>query len=149
MWKGYRIRCERRQQDSSKQNDAMKSILLIDDDEALREALRVALERAGYNVVIAGDGKEGLQLYRRLRPDLVVTDIVMDGQEGIETIKTLRRESPLVKIIAMSGGGSMRDSTYLDAARCLGAQRTLDKPFELQHLLTVVRDVLHSEKDPC
>lgn len=131
------------------QNDTMNSILLIDDDEALREALRVALERAGYNVVIAGDGKEGLQLYRRLRPDLVVTDIVMDGQEGIEIITTLRRESPLVKIIAMSGGGSMRDRTYLDAARCLGAQRTLDKPFELQHLLTIIRDLLHGETDPC
>lgn len=131
------------------QNDAMKSILLIDDDEALREALRVALERSGYSVVVAGDGKEGLKLYRRLRPDLVLTDIVMDGQEGIETIKTLRRESPLVKIIAMSGGGSMRDSTYLEAAKCLGAQQTLDKPFELQQLLTAIRDVLRTETDPC
>lgn len=127
----------------------MQSILLIDDDKALREALRVALARAGYSVIIAGDGKEGLQLYRRLRPDLVLTDIVMDGQEGLETIKALRHESPLVKIIAMSGGGSMRNSTYLDAARCLGAQRTLDKPFELQHLLTVVRDVLRTGTDHC
>jgi DNA-binding response OmpR family regulator len=109
----------------------------------------VALARAGYNVVIAADGKEGLQLFRRVRPDLVVTDIVMDGQEGIETIETLRRDSPLVKIIAMSGGGSTRDSTYLDAARCLGAQRTLDKPFDLQRFLTVVRDVLHAETNPC
>jgi DNA-binding NtrC family response regulator len=127
----------------------MQSILLIDDDKALREALRVVLARAGYSVVIAGDGREGLQLYRRLRPDLVLTDIVMDGQEGLATIEALRRESPLVKIIAMSGGGSMRDSTYLDAARCLGAQRTLDKPFDLQRLLTVVRDVLHTETNPC
>jgi CheY-like chemotaxis protein len=129
--------------------EVMQTILLIDDDVALRDALRVALERAGYSVVVAGDGKEGLKLYRRLRPDLVLTDIVMDGQEGIETIEALRRESPLVKIIAMSGGGSMRDSTYLEAAKCLGAQRTLDKPFDLPCLLTAMREVLHPETNPC
>lgn len=126
----------------------MELILLIDDDEALCVGLRLALERAGYRVVSAGDGKEGVQLFRRLGPDLVITDIVMEGQEGIETIRTLRRESPTVKIIAMSGGGSTRDSTYLDTARCLGAQQTLDKPFDLQRLLIAVHNVLHPEANP-
>jgi DNA-binding NtrC family response regulator len=127
----------------------VESILLIDDDEALRVALGLALERAGYSVAVAGDGREGLRIFRRLRPALVITDIVMDGQEGIETIRTLRREAPDVKIIAISGGGSIRTTTYLDAAKCLGAQRTLDKPFDLQRLLTIVRDVLRQESNPC
>lgn len=128
----------------------MESILLIDDDEALREALRLALERAGYSVVVARDGREGLRLFRRLPPDLVITDIVMEGQEGIETIQALRREAPGVKIIAMSGGGSRPGSggSYLDAARLLGAQQTLEKPFEIQHLLTAVRVVLRPEANP-
>ena len=64
----------------------MESILLIDDDEALRVALRLALERAGYSVVVARDGREGLQLFSRLPQDLVITDIVMEGQDEIETI---------------------------------------------------------------
>ncbi|MGH2361768.1 MAG: response regulator [bacterium] len=126
----------------------MESILLIDDDEALRVALRLALERAGYSVVVARDGREGLQLFRRLPPDLVITDIVMEGQEGIETIQALRREAPGVKIIAMSGGGSRHDCTFLDAARLLGAQQTLDKPFDPPQLLTAVRAVLHPEASP-
>ena len=64
----------------------MESILLIDDDEALRVALRLALERVGYSVVVARDGREGVQLFRHLPPDLIITDIVMEGQDGIETI---------------------------------------------------------------
>ena len=126
----------------------MESILLIDDDEALRGALRLALERAGYSVVVARDGREGLQLFRHLPPDLVITDIVMEGQEGLETIQVLRRETPGVKIIAMSGGGSRGDRTFLEAARLLGAQQTLDKPFDVPHLLTAVRAVLHPEASP-
>ena len=126
----------------------MESILLIDDDEALRVALRLALERAGYSVVVARGGREGLQLFRRLSQDLVLTDIVMQGQEGLETIQALQREAPGVKIIAMSGGGSHRDGSFLDAARLLGAQQTLDKPLDLPHLLTAVRVVLHPEASP-
>ncbi len=126
----------------------MESILLIDDDEALRIALRLALERAGYSVMVARDGREGLQFFRHLPTDLVITDLVMDGQEGIETIRALRRETPGVKIIAMSGGGSHHDITFLDAARLLGAQQTLDKPFALQDLLTAVRAVLHPTANP-
>ena len=126
----------------------MESILLIDDDETLRAALGLALERAGYRVVVARDGREGLQLFRRLLPDLVITDIVMEGQEGLETIQALRREAPGVKIIAMSGGGSHRDGTFLEAAKLLGAQQTLDKPFDLDQLLFAVRAMLHPAASP-
>ncbi len=126
----------------------MESILLIDDDETLCVALGLTLERAGYNVAMARDGKEGVELFRRLAPDLVITDIVMEGQEGIETIKILRREAPDVKIIAISGGGSSQSPAYLDAARCLGAQETLDKPFDAQQLLTAVRALLNPEASP-
>ena len=94
----------------------MESILLIDDDEALRVALRLVLERAGYSVVVARDGREGLQLFRCLPPDLVITDIVMEGQEGVEIIQALQREAPGVKIIAMSGEGARSKSTRLNSS---------------------------------
>ena len=70
---------------------------------------------------------------------------MIEGQEGLETIQSLRREVPGVKIIAMSGGGLRGDCTFLDVAKLFGAQQTLDKPFDLQDLLTSVRAVLHSE----
>lgn len=74
----------------------------------------------------------------------------MEGQEGIETIQALRREAPGVKIIAMSGGGSRPGSgcSFLDGARFLGAQQTLNKPFEIQHLLNAVRVVLRPVASP-
>jgi DNA-binding response OmpR family regulator len=74
----------------------------------------------------------------------------MEGQGGIEPIQALRREAPSVKIIAMSSGGSSPGSgcSFLDAARFLGAQQTLNKPFEIQHLLTAVRVVLRPEASP-
>jgi DNA-binding response OmpR family regulator len=124
----------------------MESILLIDEDEVLHPAL----ERAGYSVVVARDGREGLRAVSAPPPDLVVTDIVMEGQGGIEPIQALRRAAPGVKIITMSGGGSRPGSgcTFLDTARFLGSQQTLDKPFEIQHLLTAMRVVLRPEANP-
>jgi len=126
----------------------MESILLIDDDAAFCGAIRLALERAGYSVIVAHDGREGMRLFRRLHPDLVITDILMEGQEGLETIQALRHETPGVKIIAISGGGSSPSCTFLDAARLLGAQQTLDKPFVIQDLLIAMREVLHPEEKP-
>jgi DNA-binding response OmpR family regulator len=123
----------------------MQSILLIDDDEDLRVALCLFLERAGYTVTVARDGREGLKIFRRLPPDLVITDIVMDGLEGIETSQALCHEVPGVKIIAMSGGGSRRHSSFLEFAKHLGAQQTLDKPFHPKDLLTAVCAALHQE----
>jgi len=73
---------------------------------------------------------------------------LMEGQEGLETIQALRRETPGVKIIAISGGGSSPSCTFLDAARLLGAQQTLDKPFVIQDLLIAMREVLHPEEKP-
>ena len=120
----------------------MARILVIDDEEGLRMIVREILESAGHEVLLAGDGQQGLELQRTERADLVITDIFMPQKEGIETIIELRQEFPGIKIIAMSGGGALRTLDYLPAAQEFGALRTLSKPFEAAVLLATVDELL-------
>jgi len=120
----------------------MNPILIIDDDIEILSVLRLILEREGYDVLAASDGKEGLKLCRQQRVDLVITDLVMPEKEGVETIMELRRDFPHVKIIAMSGGGSIAPENYLHMAQMLGAQRTLRKPFTPNEMLEAVRELV-------
>ena len=117
-------------------------ILIIDDEDLSRNMLSQALTRAGYDVSTACDGTEGIELFRSVLADLIITDILMPGKEGLETIMELRRDFPDVKIIAMSGGGRTGNLNFLDIAERLGAQRTLQKPFHLQDVLQLVQEVL-------
>jgi CheY-like chemotaxis protein len=123
----------------------MTRILIIDDDADLRTTLRDLLEHAGYEVVEVSNGREGLQRYLGASMDLVITDLLMPEQEGVETIRALRQINPQVKIIAMSGGGQTGRMDFLHVAEVLGAQRTLHKPFNRQTLLEAVRDLTQSE----
>ena len=120
----------------------MARILIIDDEDQARNMLSLALERAGHEVVSARDGNEGLQLYHTTLVDLIITDILMPEKEGLETIIELRREFPNVKIIAMSGGGHKGNLNFLQIAKRLGAQRTLQKPFHLKEVIQLVTEVL-------
>jgi DNA-binding response OmpR family regulator len=119
----------------------MASILLIDDDEMLRGVLAKALTHGGHNVIQAGDGRQGVELARVAPIDIVITDLIMPVQEGVETIMTLRRERPALPIIAMSGGAS-NSKLYLDIAGKIGARRVLAKPFTPKELLETIERVL-------
>lgn len=123
----------------------MKTILLVDDDDAFRSMLHVTLESVGYEVREASNGKKAVDLYRKQPADLVVTDIVMPEQEGIQTLLELRKINPEVRIIAMSGGGRIGPDDYLTAAKILGAKQTLSKPFRQADFLDVVARVLAGE----
>ncbi len=118
-----------------------RCVLVVDDDPGVRDVIRSMLESSGYSVLLAANGKEALRLLRTLRADLILTDLVMPEQEGIETIKTLRREYPEIKVIAMSGafGGD-----YLRIAAYLGAHATLAKPIQMDRLLRLVSETLAS-----
>jgi len=118
-------------------------VLVVDDDAGVREVVRSMLESAGYQVVVAENGKEAMKLLETERADLILTDLVMPEQEGIETIKTLRREYPDLKVIAMSGafGGD-----YLRIAAYLGAHATLAKPIQMNTLLRLVEKTLSAEE---
>ena len=117
-------------------------ILIIDDDTSVRAVIKGALSDAGYEVLEAADGKEGLKSYQNSPTDLVITDLVMPEKEGIETIIELRREFPTVKVIAISGGNRYGSDSNLGMAGRLGARRTLTKPFKIPELLEAVRGVL-------
>ena len=120
----------------------MKRILVIDDDVQFRQMLKQILERAGYEVADAPDGKEGIRLYRQAPTDLIITDIIMPEKEGIETILELRREFPDVKIIAISGGGRFDPGVYLEAAEKFGVARTFGKPVDRKELLDDIQELL-------
>lgn len=122
----------------------MARILVIDDDDDLRGMIVTALRVAGHLVAQASSGREGTRLFHSEPTDLVITDIVMPGQDGIETLMALRREYESLSIIAMSG--LSRDSPlYLQIAARLGARRTLAKPFSLEELLRLTNEVLTEE----
>ena len=120
----------------------MPRILLVDDDELLRGALHQILVRAGYDVDDASNGKLAVREYGRQRCDVVIMDIVMPDQEGLGTIREIRRTDPNAKIIAISGGGLGKAGDYLGIAQMLGAIRTLAKPFFPEALLATIAEVL-------
>jgi DNA-binding response OmpR family regulator len=116
-------------------------VLVIDDDHMVRYALSKILQRNGYDVVTASDGKRGMLVLHDEHPDVVITDIIMPEQEGIETIGLIRRDYPQMKIIAISGGGRIRNVDFLEMARSLGADDVIAKPFEAEELLGLLREL--------
>ncbi|HKX08044.1 MAG TPA: response regulator [Stellaceae bacterium] len=118
---------------------ACPTVLVIDDEPIIRQSLEILLESYGYQVALARDGAQGLAAFRRIRPDLVLTDIVMPNQDGIETILAMRRERPGAKIIAMSGRGLSGNTEYIDIASRLGANAAIPKPLEAVKLIATVQ----------
>ena len=114
----------------------MARILIIDDDPDLRAVLAQMLRLAGYEVALAANGREGLEQALKQPADLVLTDIYMPEQEGLETILELRRRFPQLPVLAMSGRAAA--GTMLGIAQRLGAIAVLQKPFSSDELLTVV-----------
>ena len=121
----------------------MARILVIDDDDEIRNMVKELLVRVGYQVIEASNGEIGMRSYRNQPTDLIITDIFMPEKEGLETIMELRKDFPDVKFIAMSGGvAAMNATTTLSLAGKLGAERTIAKPITRTALLVAVRKVL-------
>ena len=125
----------------------MARILIIDDDQLIREMFSELLERAGHDVVSMVDGKDVAKICREVEADLVITDILMPDRDGLETISDLRRSAPAVKIIAVSGGRLVGPAVYLKTAGVLGAHRTFAKPVAGAELLAAVHELV-GEKIP-
>jgi DNA-binding response OmpR family regulator len=124
----------------------MPRIIIIDDDPQIRLMLRMTLEKAGYTVEEAANGKEGLCKHNREPAELIITDLIMPEQEGMETIAELRRDSPATKIIAISGGGFLAPKNYLALAKEIGASCTLSKPIPQDSFLSAVRGLIGCPK---
>lgn len=97
---------------------------------------------SGCRVMGAQDGDEGWSKFNRLRPDIVVTDILMPNREGVETIVAIKQRAPEVKVLAISGGGTLGSAAVLDLARRLGADAILAKPFRSGEVLDAARRLL-------
>ncbi len=116
----------------------MKRILIVDDDENVREYLRELLTRAGYDVVEATNGREALKVQNASPADLIITDIIMPEKDGVELISLVLEQAPDCKFIAISGGGRISGDFYLDMAKTLNAIATFQKPFDGKALLAAV-----------
>jgi DNA-binding response OmpR family regulator len=117
-------------------------VLLIEDDEDLLELMKKALEKAGFAVSTAANGNEGIKSFSANPCKLVITDLLMPGKEGYETILAIKQRMPEVKIIAISGGGSTgRGEDLLRHAKAFGAHATMSKPIVMKDLVSMVRQL--------
>ncbi|SRR6266849_46053 len=120
----------------------MARILVIDDQEPIRRIVRRALEQNGHEVYDASDGEMGMEILESQSFDLVVTDIFMPGQDGIVTLRQIRKRFPALKVIVISGGDSTGLMDLRQDAELLGAVSTLQKPFNAREIMDKVRDAL-------
>lgn len=125
----------------------MPRILVIDDDQAIRELLRAVLEAEGHEVTDAPDGNKGIEIYRDQPADVIVTDMIMPEKPGWETILELKREFPDLKAIGISAGAQQGPFGYLRLAKRFGAKRILTKPVKRKELLAAIEDVLAGREE--
>ena len=118
----------------------MNSILVIDDSEPVREYLTFILEKEGYKVATAEHGEEGLELFKKHRYDVVITDIAMPQKDGIETLIEIKEIDSASKVIVISG--AERQSTLLKIAGIFSADAMITKPFTSEAVLYAVNEVL-------
>jgi two-component system response regulator (stage 0 sporulation protein F) len=118
----------------------MATILVIDDEQSIRKLLKEILEKEGYTVLEAANGREGLNVYQNQPVDLVIMDLLMPDTDGLEATLQLTREYLDAKVIAMTG--AQGDRNFLDVAKLFGARRTIEKPFDINALLQVVKEEL-------
>jgi CheY-like chemotaxis protein len=123
-------------------------ILIIDDDESVRDSTQMILNAHGHQTCVAGGGPEGLSRLMQEQFDIVITDILMPGVDGIETIREIRKHHPSMKILAMSGGDRSARYNSLISAHALGADQIMRKPFDEDVLLTIIRDLAGTHTDP-
>jgi CheY-like chemotaxis protein len=115
-------------------------ILVIDDEQSVRASLQQALTSAGHTVVLAANGIEGVNLQRKEPADLIITDLFMPEQDGVETMMQLRKFAPNVGVIAISG--NPLGSEMLAVAEKLGAVAIFEKPFGVPELLKAIDESL-------
>lgn len=115
-------------------------ILIVDDDDRIRDLFRRWLERAGFHVYEAENGKKGVAVQQANPVDLLICDLIMPVQEGIETITQFRDEFPEIGIIAISGGGKIGPDSYLAMAEHLGAWRVFTKPVDMPLLIETIKE---------
>lgn len=113
-------------------------ILIVDDDWHVRDLFRVWLEREGFLIYEAENGKKAVEVHKNTPIDLLICDLIMPVQEGIETIRQFQDEFPEIGIIAISGGGQSSPDSYLSMAELLGAWRVFSKPIAMVDVISSI-----------
>jgi DNA-binding response OmpR family regulator len=108
------------------------TVCIIDDDELVCAQMAFVLRTAGFEVFEASSAKQGLQIVADVGPDVVLIDMIMPDRDGVETMAELRFRWPAMPIVAISGGGQIGPSIYLELARGLGARACLSKPLSIE-----------------
>jgi len=123
----------------------MPSVLLIEDEELVRELLKEVLEINGFQVLTANDGIDGVRLFKESPTDIVITDLVMPEQEGVKTTLQIKKLAPHVKIIVISGKLETESMNSAPILTMMGADLVLKKPFKNETLLENVNALLTTE----
>ena len=117
-------------------------VLIIEDDPIMLRNLAQWFRQAGCKVAVAHDGVEGMEQFNKVRPNAVITDIIMPNREGVETLMAIKAQAPDVKVLAISGGGRLGSTDLLAMARKLGADAVMAKPFRSTDVVGAVARLL-------
>ena len=123
----------------------MKHILIVDDDSAIQRLFEAFLQREGFRTSIAANGLEAILLIKENPPDLIVTDIIMDGMDGLALIREVKKSIPETPIIAISGGQRTMSVDFEQSAEKTGSSQFLEKPIQLAELLQSIYMLLGEE----
>jgi len=118
------------------------TIMVVDDEPSFRSLLNRFLSKSGYTVLESADGRDALEQLRQRKVDLLISDIVMPERDGLEILRSLRKDFAGLEVIVMSGAF---DGRFLRTAKMLGAHATLQKPLRMNLVLETVRDVLAAD----
>ena len=125
----------------------MAKILLVEDDDLVRDMLTQILQRASHEVLTASNGEDAAKILQTEVPDIMVTDIIMPKKSGITLISEVKTRHPNLEIIAISGGGRLDPTGYLDLSETLGASVSFEKPIDNSALLMAIDLLLHGKKE--
>jgi CheY-like chemotaxis protein len=129
-------------QNPSIDHSPLATIMVVDDETSIRNLLSRFLTKSGYKVLESADGRDALEQLRHCKIDLLISDIVMPERDGLEILRSIRRDFADLKIIVMSGAFEGR---FLRTAEMLGAHATLQKPLRLNLVLETVQEVLTAD----
>src|SRR5881396_1698373 len=119
-----------------------QTVLVVDDEEAIAEAVRARLQSEGFQVAVAGDGPEAIALCEQIRPDLVVLDLMLPGMDGLEVCRQIQRDR-WVPVLMLTARTEEADKV---AGFAVGADDYLTKPFSLRELVVRVRAILRRKE---
>lgn len=125
----------------------MPGILIVEDENDLREMLKVSLARKKFTILEAENGKDAIIHFKPAVTDLVITDLIMPEEDGLKVIIRLREIKPSLKIIAISGGGKAGPASYLNLAKALGADAVYSKPFSVNEMIKKIEELLEIEQE--